>query len=81
HGIGVPDKDQAELFTKFFRARNARTKRPDGTGIGLYLAHKIVTDQKGEIIFHSVQSRGSTFGFRFEIGRGLPKTPKDSQAL
>ncbi|GHU79250.1 hypothetical protein FACS1894191_1660 [Clostridia bacterium] len=67
HGIGVPKSEQEDLFTKFFRATNARTKRPDGTGIGLFLAKKVITEQKGEIIFHSTPGEGSTFGFRFPI--------------
>ena len=41
HGMGVPKDAQKRLFTKFFRAENARRQRPDGTGIGLYLAKKV----------------------------------------
>jgi signal transduction histidine kinase len=66
-GIGVPKKEQEDLFTKFFRASNARTVRPDGTGIGLFLARKIITEHDGEIIFSSVEGKGSTFGFRLTI--------------
>ena len=40
HGMGVPKDAQKRLFTKFFRAENARRQRPDGTGISLYLAKK-----------------------------------------
>ena len=68
HGIGVPKSEQDKLFTKFHRGSNARTKRPDGTGIGLYLAKKIITEQGGEIIFSSVEGEGSTFGFKFSVG-------------
>ncbi|MDR1300475.1 MAG: hypothetical protein LBK50_02090 [Candidatus Nomurabacteria bacterium] len=67
HGIGVPKKDQEELFTKFFRASNSRTLRPDGTGIGLFLAKKVVTEHGGEIIFSSVEGQGSTFGFKLPL--------------
>jgi signal transduction histidine kinase len=69
HGIGVPRDEQSGLFTKFFRASNARTLRPDGTGIGLFLAKKVVAEHGGEMIFHSVEGKGSTFGFRLPIGR------------
>ena len=31
-GMGVPKEAQKRLFTKFFRADNARNQRPDGTG-------------------------------------------------
>jgi len=67
HGIGVPEKEQAHLFTKFFRASNAKTMRPDGTGIGLFLVRKIIKEHGGEIIFHSVHGKGSTFGFKLPI--------------
>ena len=66
-GIGVPKSEQEHLFTKFFRADNARKQRPDGTGIGLYLAKKIIDSHGGKIIFESVQDHGSTFGFRLPI--------------
>lgn len=65
NGIGVPLKEQHRLFTKFFRAKNARNARPDGTGLGLFMAQKIITAQGGEIIFKSEEGKGSTFGFKF----------------
>lgn len=66
-GIGVPEKEQNSLFNKFFRASNARKQRPDGTGVGLFLAKKVVQAHDGEIIFSSEEGRGSTFGFRLPI--------------
>lgn len=62
-GIGVPEAAKKKLFSKFFRAENAQTVRPDGTGLGLYLAKRVVEDQGGTIIFNSVEGKGSTFGF------------------
>ncbi len=66
-GIGVPVEEQAMLFHKFFRAKNARQQRPDGTGVGLYLARKVITAHGGKMIFSSEEGRGSTFGFRLPI--------------
>lgn len=62
-GIGVPKSEQPKLFTKFFRAPNARRQRPDGTGIGLYMAKKVIVAHGGSIIFESKENVGSTFGF------------------
>ena len=64
-GMGVPKSEQHRLFTKFFRAHNAKRARPDGTGLGLYMARKVVVAQGGAIIFRSKEGKGSTFGFTF----------------
>lgn len=66
-GIGVPLEEQAMLFNKFFRAKNARKQRPDGTGVGLYLAKKVITAHNGKMIFASNAGEGSTFGFSIPI--------------
>lgn len=82
-GIGVPVDEQAQLFTKFFRASNAKRQRPDGTGVGLFLAKKVIDAHGGKIVFQSAEGKGSTFGFKLPIkestvvptdnGRGLQK--------
>ncbi len=74
NGIGVPLRDQHRLFTKFFRASNARNARPDGTGLGLFMAQKIISAQNGKIIFKSIQGEGSTFGFRFPLSKASLKS-------
>lgn len=66
-GIGVPPSEQSKLFAKFFRATNARKQRPDGTGVGLYLAKKVITAHGGSIVFDSEEGSGSTFGFKIPI--------------
>lgn len=79
-GIGVPMSERHRLFTKFYRASNARTARPDGTGIGLFMAKKVVVAHGGSIIFNSVEGKGSTFGFRLPLKQpaGLPEDhPKE----
>jgi len=73
-GIGVPKEAQPHLFGKFYRAGNAQAARPDGTGLGLFMAKKVVVAQGGAVIFHSPAvdgpsndpaRPGSTFGFTF----------------
>jgi signal transduction histidine kinase len=71
-GIGVPKHEQLHLFTKFFRAGNAKKARPDGTGLGLYMAKKIIIAQGGSITFKSRENKGSTFGFVFPKAKLLP---------
>lgn len=66
-GIGVPEAERHKLFTKFFRAENARHVRPDGTGIGLFMAKKVITAHGGSIVFETKEGKGSTFGFVMPI--------------
>lgn len=76
-GIGVPKAEQAHLFGKFFRATNARKQRPDGTGVGLFLAKKVIVAHGGAMVFQSVEGEGSTFGFRLPVKK-LSSAPADS---
>lgn len=73
-GIGVPHAEQHKLFTKFYRASNARKARPDGSGVGLYVARKVIIAHGGSLIFESKENTGSIFGFR------LPIKPRDISA-
>lgn len=65
NGIGVPKSEQHHLFTKFYRASNARKARPDGTGLGLFMAKKVIATEGGSVIFDTLEGKGSTFGFSF----------------
>ncbi len=71
-GIGVPKHEQPQLFNKFYRAGNAKKARPDGTGLGLFMAKKVVVAQGGSIVFKSEEGKGSTFGFTFGKAKLLP---------
>lgn len=65
-GIGVPKSEHHHMFTKFYRAGNAKKARPDGTGLGLFMAKKVIIAQHGTVIFRSEEGKGSTFGFAFD---------------
>jgi signal transduction histidine kinase len=77
NGIGVPKTEQHRLFTKFYRAGNARRARPDGTGLGLFMAKKVVVAQGGAVIFSSEEGKGSVFGFRFTKAHHLAPGSED----
>jgi len=79
-GIGVPKSERAHLFTKFYRAGNARKARPDGTGLGLFMAKKVIVAQGGAVIFESQEGQGSTFGFSFSKSKLAMPTKSDSPA-
>ncbi len=79
NGIGVPKAEQAHLFTKFYRAGNARTARPDGTGLGLFMAKKVIIASGGAILFKSTEGKGSTFGFCFPLKTTKPENTKTTE--
>ena len=60
-GIGIPEKERERIFTKLFRADNARELDPDGTGLGLYIVKAIMEASGGEIRFESKEGQGTTF--------------------
>ncbi|MBP6005469.1 hypothetical protein KA531_01020 [Candidatus Saccharibacteria bacterium] len=63
-GIGVPISKQKQLFSKFYRASNAKIIRPDGNGLGVYLVREIARIHHGNVIFQSPVelNQGSVFG-------------------
>ena len=60
-GIGIPEANQSQIFSRFFRASNAVIMEPSGTGLGLYMVKKIVEQHKGNVWFTSEEGHGSTF--------------------
>ncbi len=58
-GIGISEKDQEELFTRFYRVERATEVR--GIGLGLYVSRAIVESHGGEIRVSSEPGTGSTF--------------------
>lgn len=60
-GIGIPKKEQAKIFSKFFRAKNAVIKEPDGSGVGLFIAKDIIEEHGGSMRFESEEGKGTTF--------------------
>lgn len=59
NGIGIPEKDQKNIFNRYFRAENALTT--PGTGIGLNIVKSNIENLGGSIHFKSKAHEGSTF--------------------
>ncbi|MCA9381222.1 PAS domain-containing protein [Candidatus Dojkabacteria bacterium] len=60
-GMGIPKKQQDQIFKKFFRAENARESEEEGTGLGLYIAKAIAEGHSGKISFASEEGKGTEF--------------------
>ncbi len=58
-GIGIPEKDQKNIFERYFRAENVTDT--EGTGIGLNIVKNHLEKLNGSINFESKEDSGTTF--------------------
>lgn len=69
NGIGISDEEQKNIFSKFFRAENAKKKDTIGSGLGLFTVKKIVEHHNGKIWFESHKDKGTTFFVSLPINK------------
>jgi len=60
-GIGISKQDQEKVFDKFFRSEDFRTRKTNGTGLGLYVTLKLARLIHAELDVKSELNKGSTF--------------------
>ena len=60
-GNGIPQEDLDKVLDPYF------TTKPEGTGLGLALAYKIIDEHKGTIRFDSIEGEGTTVSVLFPI--------------
>jgi signal transduction histidine kinase len=68
-GIGMDEETQKKLFTPFFSSKGDK-----GTGLGLFIANKIVEQHGGKIDVKSTPGQGSLFSVK--IPEMLPESSK-----
>ena len=61
NGIGIPEDEQSELFTRFFRSSNAVERAIQGSGLGLTIVESIAHGHGGDISVVSAPMQGTTF--------------------
>lgn len=67
NGVGVPAEQQPHVFERFFRGRNVDIRHYDGLGLGLFIAHGIISTHSGRMWLESVEGQGSTFYFSLPL--------------
>lgn len=60
-GKGIPEKDQARIFERFYQTSNSGHFDASGSGVGLSLTHSLVELHHGEITFESQENKGTVF--------------------
>lgn len=68
-GVGISDKDQKMIFTRFFRVEEEAAKGIPGTGLGLFIIKELIQRMSGQIWFKSKSNAGSTFSFSLPLAR------------
>jgi len=66
-GIGIPERDHHELFTRFFRASNAVEESIPGTGLGLAIVRTILANHHGDLDVISLEGKGTTVTVRIPL--------------
>ncbi|WP_077212066.1 sensor histidine kinase [Bacillus dakarensis] len=62
NGKGIAKEDLPYIFKRFYKGKNASD---DSVGIGLAMAHSIITSQQGDIEVQSLPGVGTTFHIKF----------------
>lgn len=60
YGIGIPQEELQNIFERFYRVDKARTRKTEGSGLGLSIANSIMKLYKGEIKITSQEGTGTT---------------------
>lgn len=68
-GMGISSENQANLFQRFYRIQNDKTKGIIGTGLGLWITQEIARKMKGKITLESIEGVGSHFTLYLPINK------------
>lgn len=77
HGIGIPESDRSQMFSRFFRASNAHEQAIPGTGLGLTIVRQIVEDHHGALDLSSQEGVGTLVTIRLPLSPDLPRRAGD----
>ena len=70
-GIGIAPQDLPQIFDRFYRSCDNRSRATGGTGLGLAISSAIVRSHQGNIRVSSELGRGSLFTVRLPLARAM----------
>jgi signal transduction histidine kinase len=68
-GTGIPEDEQDQIFTRFFRSSNARERAVQGAGMGLAIVSTIVERHGGRIGLSSREGEGTEVTVRLPVNQ------------
>jgi two-component system phosphate regulon sensor histidine kinase PhoR len=71
-GVGIAPEDIDKIFTKFYRAKDPKTRHIVGTGLGLAIVQAMVEAHHGNIEVESQLEVGTTFRVLLPLGHPEP---------
>jgi PAS domain S-box-containing protein len=74
-GIGIPENETENIFSRFYRVKNKINDTTSGSGLGLPIAQHYVSLLGGELELKSISGQGTRFWFTlpFREGKGFLK--------
>jgi len=66
-GIGIPENELPNLFSRFYRVKNDTTFKVKGTGLGLYLSKYFIESHRGTVDVESQVGHGTKFIIRLPL--------------
>ncbi|ALM48180.1 hypothetical protein AMR72_04275 [Flavobacterium psychrophilum] len=68
-GVGIPQNEIPNMFTRFHRIRNTTGRSFEGSGIGLSMIKELIQQHGGTISVESTEGIGSTFTVTIPFGK------------
>jgi two-component system, OmpR family, phosphate regulon sensor histidine kinase PhoR len=66
-GLGIPQKDIARIFERFYRVDKSRSRQKGGSGLGLAIVKHIIEAHGESMDVMSTEGAGSVFGFSLPV--------------
>jgi PAS domain S-box-containing protein len=70
-GMGIPQAEQQLIFSKFYRRSEVASHEAMGAGLGLFVAHGLVSAMGGKIRVSSMEGHGSSFALELPLAQAV----------